>query len=190
MNSVQLIAGQTAQRYNQRKNRHGAFWEDRYHATAVESGKHLMRCTVYIDLNMVRAGMVNHPKEWDYGGYPEFYYPPKRYRLVDVKDMLSLSGMGSLEEFQLNHETLIREALHQPFQRQERWTKALALGGRGFVESFRQQAGLSSKRRVLESEEGFEVREDSPVFGEIPIEDQVLWGNNTFPWDAQNPENP
>jgi putative transposase len=28
--SMQLIAGRTAQEYNQRKNRHGAFWEDRY----------------------------------------------------------------------------------------------------------------------------------------------------------------
>src|SRR5919106_5307151 len=30
--SNQLIAGRTAQEYNQRKNRHGAFWQDRYHA--------------------------------------------------------------------------------------------------------------------------------------------------------------
>jgi putative transposase len=28
--SMQLIVGRTAQEYNQRKNRHGAFWEDRY----------------------------------------------------------------------------------------------------------------------------------------------------------------
>ena len=34
--SIQLIAGRTAQAYNGRKDRHGAFWEDRYHATAVE----------------------------------------------------------------------------------------------------------------------------------------------------------
>jgi REP element-mobilizing transposase RayT len=27
--SMQLIAGRTAQEYNQRKNRQGAFWEDR-----------------------------------------------------------------------------------------------------------------------------------------------------------------
>ena len=33
--SIQLIAGRTAREYNQRKNRKGAFWEDRYHATAV-----------------------------------------------------------------------------------------------------------------------------------------------------------
>ena len=33
--SIQLIPGRTGQEYNQRKNRNGAFWEDRYHATAV-----------------------------------------------------------------------------------------------------------------------------------------------------------
>jgi hypothetical protein len=33
---MQLIAGRTAQEYNQRKARGGAFWEDRYHATAIE----------------------------------------------------------------------------------------------------------------------------------------------------------
>ena len=49
--SMQLIAGRTGQEYNQRKGRKGAFWEDRYHATAVENGKHLIECLVYIDLN-------------------------------------------------------------------------------------------------------------------------------------------
>jgi putative transposase len=63
--SIQLIAGRTAQEYNQRKNRQGAFWEDRYHATAIEIDEHLHRCVVYIDLNMVRAGVVNHPGEWN-----------------------------------------------------------------------------------------------------------------------------
>jgi REP-associated tyrosine transposase len=47
-------AGRIAQEYNQRKNRHGAFWEDRYHA-AIEADEHLHRCLVYIDLNMVVA---------------------------------------------------------------------------------------------------------------------------------------
>src|SRR5258708_1022291 len=46
----------TAHEYNERKGRQGAFWEDRYHATAIETGKHLHHCLVYIDLNMVRAG--------------------------------------------------------------------------------------------------------------------------------------
>ena len=52
---MQLIAGRTAQEYNQRKDRQGAFWEDRYHATAIEADGHLHRCLIYIDLNMIRA---------------------------------------------------------------------------------------------------------------------------------------
>ena len=41
-NSMQLVAGRTGQEYNQRRNRKGAYWEDRYHATVVESGDHLV----------------------------------------------------------------------------------------------------------------------------------------------------
>jgi len=58
--SMQLVAGRTGQDYNQRKRRKGAFWEDRYHATAIEAENHLLRCLVYIDLNMVRAGCARH----------------------------------------------------------------------------------------------------------------------------------
>ena len=64
--SIQLVAGRTGQEYNERKRRKGAFWEDRYHATAVENGLHLRQCLVYIDLNMVRAGVVRHPSEWHF----------------------------------------------------------------------------------------------------------------------------
>jgi REP element-mobilizing transposase RayT len=80
--SIQLIAGRTGREYNQRKKRRGAFWEDRYHATAIEKGDHLARCLVYIDLNMVRAGAVKHPSEWVYGGYNEIQGSKKRYTLT------------------------------------------------------------------------------------------------------------
>jgi putative transposase len=53
--SIQLLAGKTGQEYNQRKKRKGAFWEDRYHATAVERAVHLARCMIYIDMNKRRV---------------------------------------------------------------------------------------------------------------------------------------
>jgi putative transposase len=56
--SLQLIAGRTGQEYNQRKNRNGVFWEDRYHATAVSSDRHLIQCIAYIDLS-------NSPSRFD-----------------------------------------------------------------------------------------------------------------------------
>lgn len=45
---MQYIAGRIGQEYNQRKKRKGAFWQDRYHATAIESGDHLWQCLVLV----------------------------------------------------------------------------------------------------------------------------------------------
>ena len=45
--TMQLVSGRVYQEYNLRKRRKGPFWEDRYHATAVESGIHLLNCMVY-----------------------------------------------------------------------------------------------------------------------------------------------
>ena len=96
--SMQLTAGKTAQEYNQRKGRKGAFWEDRYHATAVDTEGYLSRCMVYIDLNMVRAGVVKHPSEWSMSGYHDGYYPLKSGDF----SLLDLAARG-LERFFIFH---------------------------------------------------------------------------------------
>jgi len=75
--SLQLIAGRTAQEFNLRKKRKGAFREDRYHATAVETDEHPAKCIVFIDLNMVRAGVVRHPTEYRLSGFNEIRNPPE-----------------------------------------------------------------------------------------------------------------
>jgi len=41
--SMQLVAGRMAQEYNLRKKRNGAFWEDRYSATAIDRDVHLFQ---------------------------------------------------------------------------------------------------------------------------------------------------
>ena len=97
---IQLVAGRTGQEYNARKNRKGAFWEDRYHATAIETGTHLQRCLLYVDLNMVRAGAVKHPEGWAHGGYHEIQGNRRRNTVVDLnalKDALELSSVEASE---------------------------------------------------------------------------------------------
>ena len=59
--------------------------EDRYHATAVERGEDLARCMVYIDTNMVRAGVVSHPSEWSFSGYNEIQEPRRKNVLIDYE---------------------------------------------------------------------------------------------------------
>ena len=113
-NSIQLIAGRSAQQYNQRKARHGAFWEDRYHATAVEVDEHLHRCLVYIDLNRVRAGVVTHPSNWAHSGYREIHNPPKRYGIIDVRQLSALCGFSEVAAFQQAHRDWVEDTLRIP----------------------------------------------------------------------------
>jgi putative transposase len=56
--SIKLTAGKTGQEFNHQKGRKGAYWEDRYHATAIEGGEPLIQCTVHIDLNMVSLRLI------------------------------------------------------------------------------------------------------------------------------------
>ena len=109
--SMQLIAGRTAQEYNQRKARKGAFWEDRYHATAVDSEDYLARCMVYIDLNMVRAGAVKHPADWDVCGYREIQHPPNRYAIIDRKVLAELFCFQHDVKLQETHAQWVEVAL-------------------------------------------------------------------------------
>lgn len=88
--TMQLVAGGTGQEYNQRKDRNGAFWDDRYHATAIEVDVDLSQCMVYVDLNMVRADVVTHPSEWPFCGYNEIRNPRQRYSLIDHEHLSNL----------------------------------------------------------------------------------------------------
>ena len=54
-------------------------WEDRYHCTMIEPGEHLWKCMVYIELNMVRAGVVRHPEQWPWCSYQEWMGQRERY---------------------------------------------------------------------------------------------------------------
>ena len=146
--SMQLIASQTAQEYNRRKNRKGAFWEDRYHATAVQTGDHLIRCLTYIDLNMVRAGVVRHPREWRDSGYHEIQDPPVRKRIIDRERLAQLVEIGNTETLRTAHERWLDEALQRP-HREPVWTESVAVGDDAFLETLKQELGANGSRRQI-----------------------------------------
>ncbi len=158
--SMQLMAGRTAQQYNRRKDRAGAFWEDRYHATAVESMEHLARCMVYIDLNMTRAGVVSGPSEWKWCGYSEMQRMPQRYRRIDrerLAQLLGLAGVLQLREWQRDALVQFGESCRQ---REAAWSESLAVGSEGFVREVKQKLGASASFREVEESDGmFVLRE-------------------------------
>ncbi len=57
--------------YNKIHNRRGFFWSDRFKSVIVENGETLINCLAYIDLNPIRAEIVERPEEyrWNSLGY-------------------------------------------------------------------------------------------------------------------------
>ena len=148
--SMQLIAGRTAPEYNQRKKRKGAFWEDRYHATAVDTEDYLARCMVYIDLNMVRAGVVSYPEDWCWSGCHEIQKPPQRYAVIDKKALLKLFGVNHFKQYQQIHKGWVEDALKaEDNQRMFTWTQNLAVGSQNYVAKVKSTLGVAARHRAV-----------------------------------------
>ena len=153
--SLQLIAGRTAQEYNIRKKRKGAFWEDRYHATAVQTDEHLAKCIVYIDLNMVRAGVVQHPSAYGISGYNEIQTPPKRYSIVNRQALKNLFCIRDENHFrQMHREWVDLELKNDESKRQSFWSESVAVGDECFIQNIQQELSGRISGRSIVSENG------------------------------------
>jgi REP element-mobilizing transposase RayT len=66
--------------FNKRHGRRGTLWQDRYKSVLVEDGEALRTMAAYIDLNPVRAGLVDDPKDYRWCGFAEAMGGSKRAR--------------------------------------------------------------------------------------------------------------
>jgi putative transposase len=131
---MQLAAGSVGQTLNIRKGHEGSVWEHPYQCTMVEDGQHLLNCLRYVDMNMVRAGVVNHPQDWRWCGYDELTGQRKRYRIIDVDRLLQsldLPDAASLER--LHRRGVDTQVERGDLSRRPHWTEAVAIGGQEFV---------------------------------------------------------
>lgn len=145
---MKSLAGEFGQAYNRREKRSGAFWGDRYHSTLIDGGQYLWRCLLYIDLNMVRAGVVSHPQEWKWCGHLELTGRKNRYRLIDLERLLESLGCGSLEAFRVRYTNDLTYRLEEgQLGREAFWTASLAVGSEPLIQDVSKT--LKNRRRIL-----------------------------------------
>jgi putative transposase len=117
---------------------------------AADTEDYLARCLVYIDLNMVRAGVVSHPVHWPACGYRELQDLPKRYGILDVPVLIKLLGFRDLSALQRARRHWVDEALRAERQQREgRWSEGLAVGHERFVEGVKAQLKISARDREV-----------------------------------------
>jgi len=179
--SIKLVAGRTGQEYNVRKKRKGAFWEDRYHATAVERNRYLRQCITYIDMNMVRAGAVEHPKQWEFCGYNEIQNPRKRKGIIDYDRLIGLLGFETNDEIKAAQNKWVESSIEtENRDKENKWTKSIAVGSKTFIEKIKTELGFRARgRKIIGADDTFELREVITPFGNAANPDS----ENTYLWN-------
>ena len=175
--AMQLVSSRVGQTFNRRKNRKGAFWEDRYHATAIENGQHLLNCMIYVDLNMVRARKVDHPQDWRHCGFYELTSGRQRYKIVDMPEIIRFCGFDSFDEFRANYldrlEKKLRSTEYDPI-----WSNSIAVGSRDFAERFKLE--LTKRSKAAFKSDKFSIREMASAYNQSKFH-ALTEIDNTFP---------
>jgi len=65
----QNLGRRYARYVNDRYRRRGALWESRYKSCLIDQDSYLLGCSRYIEMNPVRANMVNHPAAYRWSSY-------------------------------------------------------------------------------------------------------------------------
>jgi putative transposase len=88
--------------YNKKHGRKGYFWGDRYKSLIVQEGETLVNLLAYIDLNPVRAGIVDKPENYRWSGLGYLVQTGNRHGLMDL-------DLGLKEWNELDPKEIIRK---------------------------------------------------------------------------------
>jgi len=120
---MQSIGRRYVQYINRSYRRTGSLWEGRFKSSLVQAEEYLLTCMRYIELNPVRANMVNDPAQYRWSSYrhnglglaDERITPHPLYLSLDKDEAMRLVQYRGLFRSQLDDEALadIRLALAQ-----------------------------------------------------------------------------
>jgi putative transposase len=66
---MKRVAGRYTRYINKKEGRTGTVWEGRYKSSPVDTGRYLLACCRYVEMNPVRAGVVLKPEAYRWSSY-------------------------------------------------------------------------------------------------------------------------
>jgi putative transposase len=148
--TLQMLGRYYVQYYNYSYQRTGTLWEGRYKATLIDSETYLLTCMRYIELNPVRAAMVEHPSDYPWSSY---HYNAQGKPNELVSPHIEYLRLGKTdEERQAAYRQLFKHHIPESSMNEIRdaTNKAWALGN----DRFKQRIQKQLERRVEPSAKG------------------------------------
>jgi putative transposase len=147
---LQMLGRYYVQYFNYSYQRTGTLWEGRYKATLIDSEAYLLTCMRYIELNPVRAAMVEHPSDYPWSSY---HYNALGKPNELVSPHIEYLRLGKTdEERQAAYRQLFKHRIPESSMNEIRdaTNKAWALGN----DRFKQRIQKQLERRVEPSAKG------------------------------------
>lgn len=103
---MKRLAGRQTRRHNALEGRTGTLWEGRYKSSPVDTDEYMLACMRYIELNPVRAKMINAPEAYRWSS-ARHHLGIERCRWLDEDPCCSALG----EDAPVRHREFLRTAI-------------------------------------------------------------------------------
>jgi len=100
--------------FNKRWKRVGHLFQDRFYSSLVDKESYFWAVSAYIDLNAVRAGLVEKPEDYPWSSYQ--FYAKKDYSggLIDRERFIRYGGNGPIEKLRQDYLNFVKEEAKSP----------------------------------------------------------------------------
>lgn len=131
---LQMVGRHYVQYFNRRYQRTGTLWEGRYKASLVDSERYLLTCYRYIELNPVRANIVQRPAEYEWSSYRSNALGESS-DLVTPHELFERLGRSASERHGVYRELFATEIPEEDLVKiRDSVNKGWVLGSGGFVQ--------------------------------------------------------
>jgi putative transposase len=156
---MQAVGRSYVRAFNQAHGRTGTLWEGRYRSSVIQTERYLLTCMAYIDLNPVRAGVVEAPENYPWSSHAHYIgrlhqrllTPPALYWELGNTPFAREAAYGEL----------VRAGIAEHHQRAltAATLSGWALGDPGFLAVLESQ----TPRRIQPGKAGRPLRNPSPI---------------------------
>lgn len=94
---MKRLAGRQTRHVNRQEGRSGTLWESRYKSSPIQTDAYLLACCRYVELNPVRAGMVERPEGYRWSSYRQRVADAAHYPWLDMHPCFEVLGATEQE---------------------------------------------------------------------------------------------
>jgi len=148
-----------ARHYNRKYGHTGHFWQDRYKSIIISKDNYLLACGSYVELNPVRARIVEDPKDYRWSSYRAYAYG-KRDVLLD-KDPVYLQLSEEEGERRKKYREFVRGMLKEKGAMKGEMDRRIVYGSEDFVKDMLVTYHISEKIKRMGRQRGWRKNKEN-----------------------------